>query len=88
MSYEADLTTAQLWEKVRVFMIIVAVAILGVTLVTDKMPWLHFVRAGAWVLAGIAGILEGRALKRLGRDPDSSYLRGVLCIVVAVICVL
>jgi hypothetical protein len=87
MSYAEDVRTAARYEKLRVLLIVVAVTLFGVAVVFD-LPWLHWPRAAAWILAGVAAIVEARAYKRLGRDPDATYLRAALCIVVGVFAVL
>ena len=87
MSYEEDRKSALLWEKVRVGSIVVALVIYAVSLAT-KLSCLDWARATAWLVAGYAAYREGRALKRLGRDPDSTYLRCALCVAAAVISVL
>jgi hypothetical protein len=87
MSYSEDAWTAERLEKLRMLALIIAFGLLALSLVLD-MPWLHWPRGLAWAAAGIASIYEGRAYKRMGRDPDSAYLRGVLCIIVGVVCVL
>jgi hypothetical protein len=87
MAYEDDVNAVTFWEKVRVFSIVVALALFALSLAT-KIPWLVYARAAAWAIAGVAAFLEARAQKRLGRDPDSTYLRGAMCLVAAVICLL
>jgi hypothetical protein len=88
MSYEDDLNTATWWEKVRVFSIVVALVLFAVSLAFKEIPLIHYARAAAWATAAVAAFFEARAYKRLGRDPDSTYLRGAMCAVAAVICLL
>lgn len=87
MSYEGDLQAVERFEKLRVFAIVVAVGLLALSLLLD-IPWIHYPRGLAWGAAGMFSFYEGRAVKRLGRDPDASYLRGALCVLVGIICVL
>jgi len=87
MSYADDAQSVHGFEKLRVLAIVIAFALLALSLVLD-IGWLHWPRGLAWAAAGVFSFYEGRALKRLGRDPDASYLRGVLCVIVGVICVL
>jgi hypothetical protein len=87
MAYADDLKSARWWEKVRVFFIVVALGLLVASVITE-IPWLHYTRAAAWGIAALAAFFEGRAYKRLGRDPDSTYFRGAICAVAAVVCLL
>ena len=87
MSYEGDLQAVERFEKLRVLAIVIAFGLLALSLVLD-IGWIHYPRGLAWGVAGIFSFYEGRAVKRLGRDPDASYLRSALCVIVGVICVL
>lgn len=75
----------ELWEKLRVGSIVVAMALLVVSLITGA-EWLHYIRGLAFITAGVCGYLEARALVRLGRDPDAMYLRALMCVLFGVIC--
>jgi hypothetical protein len=86
MSHE-DLWQVEKFEKLRMLALVIAIALLALSLVTD-IAWLHWPRGLAWAAAGIASFYEGRAIKRLGRDPDAYYLRGGLCVLVGLVCVL
>jgi hypothetical protein len=87
MSYRDDAGAVERFEKLRMLALVIASALLALSLVTD-IPWLHWPRGLAWLAAGVASFYEARAIKRLGRDPDSSYLRAALCVIVGVVCVL
>ena len=87
MSYEADLWAVARWEKARMAALVIAFGLLALSIALD-ISWLHWPRGVAWVAAGLASIFEGRAYKRMRRDPDSRYLRGALCMIVAVVVVL
>jgi hypothetical protein len=86
-SHREDVWAVEKFEKLRMFALVVAFALLALSLVMD-IGWLHWPRGLAWVVAGVASFYEARAMKRLGRDPDAYYLRGVLCVIVGVVCVL
>jgi len=86
MSYEEDRAEAVLWEKIRIGSMLIAIILLVLSAAT-KIDWLHWPRAAAWIFAGYAAFREGRAWKRLGRDPDSIYLRAVLFALVGVYCI-
>ncbi len=83
MSYAEDLRTLAKLEKLRMAALIAAFTCTLVTLVVEHMGWLAWPRAFAWALGGVFAALEARCEKRLGRDPDGSWLRAVLLLVVA-----
>ena len=87
MSRADDRWVYERFEKLRVLGICIAIGLLVLSLVTE-WPYLHWLRALAWIGAGTAGYFEARALKRLGRDPDAMYLRAVMCVLVGVMCFL
>jgi hypothetical protein len=86
MSYKSDVWEVERFEKARIFCLIIAVGLLVISIAFD-ITWMHWPRALAWAAAGAASIYEGKARKRLGRDPDACYLRGVFCVVVGVLCI-
>jgi hypothetical protein len=82
MSYRDDVQTLVFLEKMRVFAIVVAVAC-AIAGLTFDIPWIIWPRILAWGAAGVVCALEARAEKRLGRDPDASWLRMILFLLVA-----
>lgn len=86
MSYTEDLQKLARLEKLRILSLIVAFALLGISIAFD-VEWMIWPRALAWSAGGIVAAMEARCEKRLGRDPDGSYLRAGLFIVVALVMV-
>ncbi|MGE0791603.1 MAG: hypothetical protein AB7S26_38360 [Sandaracinaceae bacterium] len=82
MAYDEDVRTLAKLEKVRMMAMILAIGMLFVSIAFD-LDVLDYPRAAAWATAGIVSILEARVLKRMGRDPDISYLWAVLYFLVA-----
>jgi len=87
MSYTEDLQKLVRLEKLRILSLIVAFALLGVSVAFD-VDWLIWPRALAWSVGGVVAGMEARCEKRLGRDPDGSYLRAGLFMVVAIVMVI
>jgi hypothetical protein len=85
MAYSDDVRSVAFLGKLRVAMMIVAIALLVLQQGFD-LP-LAWPRALAWTAAGVIGIKEARVVKRLGRSPDGYYLRAVLSFVVAALCI-
>ena len=87
MSYRDDKWAVERMQKARMLALVIAFSLLALSIIF-QISWLHWPRGLAWAAAGIASYYEGRAHKRLGSDPDACYLRGVLCVIVGVVCVL
>ncbi|HEY8072604.1 MAG TPA: hypothetical protein VIF62_00800 [Labilithrix sp.] len=85
MAYADDVRAVKDLYRYRVAAMIAAGVLLALDAVTD-LP-LSWPRAIAWTIAGAISIKEGRAVKRLGRDPDGCWLRAALFFVVAVVCI-
>lgn len=85
MSYSADVAALARLEKLRLIALIVAFGSSLASVALD-LDWLLWPRAFAWAVAGGIVVFEARAEKRLGRDPDGSYLRAVLFFLIAAIC--
>lgn len=73
MAYDEDLRRLARLEKLRVTGLIVAIALIFVSMLVDA-AWVYAVRAIAWGFVGVVAIFEGRTMSRLGRDPDVMYL--------------
>jgi hypothetical protein len=82
MSYTEDLRTYARLEKLRMAAMVVAFTCSLLTVAFDHLEWLIWPRALAWGLGGIFAALEARCEKRLGRDPDGSWLRAILFLVI------
>ena len=83
-SYAEDLASRERLEKLRLLALVVAFGLALASAVLD-LDWLLWPRAFAWVAAGVVAFYEGRAMKRLGRDPDASYLRAIAIMLVAAV---
>jgi hypothetical protein len=85
MSYTEDVTTLVYLEKARLLALIVAMGSSFASVAFD-MDWLLWPRALGWAAATVICGFEARAEKRLGRDPDGSWLRVVLFGFIAATC--
>jgi hypothetical protein len=81
MSYSEDASALARLEKLRLLALIIGFSCTLASIVLD-LDWLQWPRAFAWTTAGVVSMFEARAEKRLGRDPDGSWLRAVLLLVV------
>ncbi|HSO36203.1 MAG TPA: hypothetical protein VLT33_26935 [Labilithrix sp.] len=82
MSYAEDLATLVRLEKLRLIALIFAMTCSLGSIAFD-IDWLLWPRAFGWAAAAVIAGLEARAEKRLGRDPDGSWLRAGLFAVAA-----
>jgi hypothetical protein len=74
MSYAEDAAALVRLEKLRLIALIFAMSCSLVSIAFD-IDWLLWPRAFGWAAAAVVAGYEARAEKRLGRDPDGSWLR-------------
>jgi hypothetical protein len=82
--YSDDLHALARLGRLRVVAIVLAIVASAASVALD-MPWLMWLRALGWGGAGAVAFLTARCEKRLGRDPDGSYVRSVLYFLFAAI---
>jgi hypothetical protein len=82
MAYADDVKSLAWWEKVRIVSLGIALLLLFVGLYLETR--LGVPRFFAWSTAGVASVCEGRAAKRLGRDPWAYWLRAGLFFLVGI----
>lgn len=86
MSYKEDLQSHARLEKLRLGSLVFAFSCSLATVVFDHLTWLIWPRAIAWGLGGLFAALQARCEKRLGRDPDGSWLRAILFLIISATC--
>jgi hypothetical protein len=87
MAYADDVAALNRLGKYRLIALICALGCLFLSLFLENGRWLDWPRAIAWTTAGVISVLEGRLMKKLGRDADFCWLRAVVMFLVAIYCI-
>ncbi len=77
MSYGDDVAALVRLEKLRLLALVIALGSSLAAVIVD-LDWIHWPRAFGWLAGAVVCALEARVEKRLGRDPDGSWLRAVM----------
>jgi general stress protein CsbA len=85
MSYVEDLAKFERLEKLRYLTLIIAFGASLASLLVD-IDWLVWVDALGWLAGALVCARQAQIAKRLGRDPDATWLQAVLFGVIAAIC--